>query len=317
MILTVLKMQNNVSVYPFTLEFDGGAACFPFIFDGTPAAGLSCMLSARSAGDMRFDSQAGVHASGLVPGHLHPAADGRVPGRSGVHGPVREAFFRSRGIDPEKVYSLFQVHSRDVYSIGDPVREQPPFPGERPFPGEQPFPGERTSPSAFARQGDGMVSFCRDVFLAVTVADCLPVFLLDTENLFFAALHSGWRGTGIVCTALDIMKKAGTRPEAVAAVLGPCIQGCCYKVDEGRASDFEKEFGGSAGPLGNVVLRRDDGPYISLQAANARLLAGAGVRHIAVCEDCTYTDERLGSYRREGPAAYTRMAAMAGPFGAI
>jgi YfiH family protein len=272
-------MQNNVSVYPFTLEFDGGAASFPFIFDGSPADGLSCVLSARSAGNMSF-----------LP----------CPDASFRPNPAREAFFRSRGIDPERVYSLFQVHSRDVYAVGDP-----------PAAGLPSGPQDCRAPAAFARQGDGMVSFCRDVFLALTVADCLPVFLFDTENFFFAALHSGWRGTGIVLRALSVMAEAGTKPEAVAAVLGPCIQGCCYRVDEGRARNFEKEFGGS-GPLGDVVLRKNDGPYISLQAANARLLAGAGVRHIAVCENCTCTDERLGSFRREGPDAYTRMAALVG-----
>ncbi|MDR0587171.1 MAG: polyphenol oxidase family protein [Treponema sp.] len=273
-------MRNNVSVYPFNLEFDetAGAARFPFIFKGSPAAGLSCALSARRAGNMGFLPCPGV------PSHSSPK---------------REAFFRSQDIDPERVYSLFQVHSRTVYSVGDPSS------GERGLP----------SPAAFARQGDGMVSFCRNVFLALTVADCLPVFLLDTENLFFAALHSGWRGTGIVLKALSVMAQAGTKPEMVAAVLGPCIQGCCYRVDEQRARDFEKEFGESAGPLGNIVLRKDDGPYISLQAANARLLAGAGVKHIAVCENCTYTDKRLGSFRREGPERYTRMAAVAGPLG--
>jgi YfiH family protein len=304
MISTTLKTrkieitkQSRVSVYPFRLQFDAGAARFPFMFEGAPADASfpSCVLSARSAGDMKFD----------------PAAYGRVPER--IHGPARERFFRSRGIDSERVYSLIQVHSRDVYSIGNPASA-----GNSVSTGESVSgPRDRPSPVAFARQGDGMVSFCRDVFLAVTVADCLSVFLLDTENRFFAALHSGWKGTGIVRAALDIMKKAGTRPEAAAAVLGPCIRSCCYKVDEGRADDFEKEFGGSAGPLGDVVFRGDDGPYINLQAANARLLAAAGVRHIAVCEDCTYTDERLGSYRREGPSAYTRMAAVAGPFGAV
>jgi YfiH family protein len=275
-------MQNNVSIYPFNLEFGetAGAARFPFIFRGNPATGLSCALSARSAGNMGFSS---------------------CPGGPPYSNPKREAFFHSQGIDPERVYSLFQVHSRNVFSVGDPFSA-----GERGLP----------SPAAFARRGDGMVSFCHNVFLALTVADCLPVFLLDTENLFFAALHSGWRGTGIVLKALSVMAQAGTRPDMVAAVLGPCIRGCCYRVDEQRAHDFEKEFGGSAGPLGNVVLRGDDGPYLSLQAANVRLLANAGVRHIAVCENCTYTDERLGSFRREGPERYTRMAAVAGPFGA-
>ncbi|MDR0402709.1 MAG: polyphenol oxidase family protein [Treponema sp.] len=277
-------MRGKVSVYPFRLEFNETAAArFPFVFDGSPAAGLSCALSARRAGDMGFTPSSGSR-------------------------PEREAFFRSQGVDPERVYSLFQVHSRNVYTVGDPP---PAFSPEKPG-GTRPAP--RESPAAFARQGDGIVSFCRGVFLALTVADCLPVFLLDTENLFFAAVHSGWRGTGIALNALSVMIRAGTRPEAVAAVLGPCIQDCCYRVDEGRADAFEKEFGGSAGPLGPVVLRGSDGPYIRLQAANARLLAEAGVRHIAVCENCSRDDERLGSFRREGPERYTRMAAMAGPF---
>jgi copper oxidase (laccase) domain-containing protein len=160
--------------------------------------------------------------------------------------------------------------------------------------------------------------------LAVTAADCLPVFLLDTRSGSFAALHSGWKGTGIVLTALALMRDQGTRPEEVAALLGPCIRSCCYRVDEGRAVLFEAEFGpssprvrvlirgGDPYPLGPVVRRDGGGSYLDLQAANARLLAAAGVRHLAWCEDCTFTDERLGSYRREGPGAYTRMAALAG-----
>jgi copper oxidase (laccase) domain-containing protein len=86
-------------------------------------------------------------------------------------------------------------------------------------------------------------------------------------------------------------------------------------VDEERAAAFEAEFGGSAGdyPLG-LVVRRDGGrPALDLQAANARLLAGAGVRNLAYCVDCTFTDQRLGSFRREGPA-YTRMLAVLGYF---
>jgi copper oxidase (laccase) domain-containing protein len=93
-------------------------------------------------------------------------------------------------------------------------------------------------------------------------------------------------------------------------------------VDEERAALFEAEFGGTAGeyPLGPVVKRaysrpaRDGGkPALDLQAANARLLANAGVRNIAYCEDCTFTDQRLGSFRREGPG-YTRMLAVMGYF---
>jgi YfiH family protein len=164
-----------------------------------------------------------------------------------------------------------------------------------------------------------MVSRDPDIALAVTVADCLPVFLYDTDTGVYALLHSGWKGTGIVLKALSLMTETGTRPEAVAALLGPCIRPCCYRVDEERAAAFEAEFGAAAAgdaaayPLGPPVRREGGQPALDLQAANARLLAQAGVRNIAYCENCTFTDLRLGSFRREGPA-YTRMLAVTGYF---
>ncbi|MDR2397861.1 MAG: laccase domain-containing protein, partial [Spirochaetaceae bacterium] len=66
-------------------------------------------------------------------------------------------------------------------------------------------------------------------------------------------------------------------------------------------------------PLGPAVKREGGRPALDLQAANARLLVDAGVRNITYCEDCTFTDQRLGSFRREG-SAYTRMLAVMGYF---
>jgi YfiH family protein len=146
------------------------------------------------------------------------------------------------------------------------------------------------------------------------VADCLPVYLYDTERGAFGLVHSGWQGTGIVLRALALMgERWNTRPEATAAVLGPCIGPCCYRVDGRRARAFEAEFGGPGGayPLGPVTRSQGGEYFLDLKAANARLLAGAGVRRLAYSRDCTFTDERLGSFRREGPG-YTRMAAMVG-----
>jgi YfiH family protein len=278
--------------YPFRLRFEGAAARFSFLSDRGPIKSLadgspapSCAISGLAAGNQRFS-----------PGTAGGTADdgGRPADRpGGFHGPVREAFFRSLGIAPERVYSLVQIHSRTVFSLG---------------------PGPLPEAPAFVREGDGMVSFSRLPVLAVTVADCLPVFLLDTRRGFFAVLHSGWKGTGIVLEALAVMKAAGTEPEDLAAVLGPCIQDCCYRVDEERARSFEAAFGGpGCRTVRYRTVRRDSsGVFLSLQGANIRLLAAAGVRHIARCEDCTFTGENLGSFRRQGPSSYTLMAALAG-----
>ena len=253
--------------------------------DGSPAP--RCALSGLAAGDMRFDPP--------------PGGEG-----DSIHGPVRERFFRSLGIPPGRVYSLVQVHSRSVFPLGDPAAPGAALP----------------PPGAFVREGDGMVSYSPRAVLAVTVADCLPVFLLDRDRGFFAVCHSGWKGTGIVLEALALLAAAGTRPEAAAAVLGPAIRGCCYRVDEERAAAFLASLDSLAPPspapasypLGPPVLRDGGETRLDLQAANARLLAAAGVRHIAYCEDCTFTSPALGSFRREGSASYTRMAALAGYF---
>jgi YfiH family protein len=167
-------------------------------------------------------------------------------------------------------------------------------------------------------EADGLVCADSNAALSVTVADCLPVFLYDTESGAFGLVHSGWKGTGIVLDAMSLMaERWGTKSKAVAAVLGPCIDSCCYRVDAARAAFFEREFGSVPAELSHEdeamlkpVVRHDDaGCYLDLKSANIRLLAGAGVQNIAVCNECTFTDARLGSFRREG-SVYTRMAAL-------
>ncbi|MDR2398764.1 MAG: polyphenol oxidase family protein [Spirochaetaceae bacterium] len=199
----------------------------------------------------------------------------------------RRRLYAALGREEARFFTCMQVHSRKALVLG------PESPAEGP-------------------EADGMISQDREACLLITVADCLPVYLYDTQSGAFALVHSGWKGTGIALTALKLMNEGwSTRPKAVAAVLGPCIGPCCYAVEPTRSRNFEAEFGGETGafPLGSVVKEN----ALDLQAANARLLVNAGVRHIAVCKDCTCTDERLGSFRREG-VAYTAMAAWAGYF---
>jgi YfiH family protein len=190
----------------------------------------------------------------------------------------RLSLFAELGLNPDKVYGLNQVHSRVVLAVGN---DDPPL-----------------------TEADGMVTRDRDITLSVTVADCLPVFLFDTRTDAFGIVHSGWKGTGIAECAIGLLRELwGTEPKDIAAVLGPCIGPCCYQVDAQRAALFEKEFGAES-------VRKSSGSFfLDLKAANIKILSEAGVRNIAVCRDCTFTDERLGSFRREGPG-YTRMAAL-------
>lgn len=180
------------------------------------------------------------------------------------------------GLNPLNVYALEQIHSRTVLAVDS---ANPP-----------------------TAQADGMVTQDRNITLSVTVADCLPVFLFDAKSGAFGIVHSGWKGTGIAVNALALMRERyGTSSCDVAAILGPCIDSCCYKVDKERAEIFKKDFGGQS-------VRENGGYFLDLKAANIKLLKDSGVENIAVCNECTFCDERFGSFRREGER-FTHMAA--------
>ena len=80
---------------------------------------------------------------------------------------------------------------------------------------------------------DGHATVDPGVLLAVTVADCVPVYLLDAEARAVALLHAGWRGTaaGILPRGIALFRqKWGTDPRHLLVHLGPAICGVCYEV---------------------------------------------------------------------------------------
>jgi hypothetical protein len=136
--------------------------------------------------------------------------------------------------------------------------------------------------------------------------DCMPIWLLDHHSGSFGVLHSGWKGTGILAVAVrSLAEEFGSRPESISVILGPAIGACCYAVPTGRAEAFAREFGPEA-------VREEGGRIrLDLRAANLALALRLGLGALLSVEACTSCDPRLGSFRREGPEAFTRMAAVA------
>lgn len=80
---------------------------------------------------------------------------------------------------------------------------------------------------------DGHVTQTPGLLLTVTLADCIPVFLLDPRRRAIALLHSGWRGTagGILRRGLQrLLELAGSTADAVVMHCGVGICGACYEV---------------------------------------------------------------------------------------
>ncbi|MDC7126476.1 MAG: peptidoglycan editing factor PgeF [Spirochaetales bacterium] len=190
----------------------------------------------------------------------------------------RIKILKKEGLVPEKVYFVKQQHSKKVISTDECLQQQ-------------------------VIEADGIVTADKNAAIAVTVADCMPVFLHDKKNDVRAIVHSGWKGTGIVEEAIKKMKKLyGSEPSEITALLGPSIRSCCYNVDENRALLFNKEWGADS------AVKRDGQWFLSLDNANKNILKENGVDKIICNESCTCCNEKkYGSFRREGAENYTLM----------
>ncbi len=146
------------------------------------------------------------------------------------------------------------------------------------------------------QEADGMVSTGAEV-LAVQTADCAPLLLADPESRAVAALHVGWRSAakGVVRNAIRAMGALGAEAGRTVAVIGPCISGTCYEVEEEVARALPE----SADPI-----RKNPGKYL-FDLPNAvevsLIVAGVPSDRIEIIRACTHclTDE-LFSYRRDG-----------------
>jgi YfiH family protein len=80
---------------------------------------------------------------------------------------------------------------------------------------------------------DGHATATRGLLLTVTVADCIPVFLVAPTVGAIALLHSGWRGTagGILRRGVTALVEGyGATPADIVMHCGVGICGECYEV---------------------------------------------------------------------------------------
>lgn len=80
---------------------------------------------------------------------------------------------------------------------------------------------------------DGHVATASGILLTVTVADCVPVYLVDPGGRGIALLHAGWRGTagGILERGLRLLcGSTGSHVSSVVMHCGVGICGSCYEV---------------------------------------------------------------------------------------
>ena len=218
----------------------------------------------RSA-DVAFTDRAGGVSSGRLGSLNLGASVGDDP--DAVRG-NRATVAHAMGLAPDRLAFMHQVHGNHA------VRTTSATTGEQP------------------RQCDGQVTDVPGLGLAVLVADCTPVLLVDVDAGVIGAVHAGRPGmtTGIVDATLDEMAELGS--SAPRAFVGPSVCGRCYEVPEQMRADA-----GRRSPESRAVSWTGT-PAIDVASGVVSQLRSRQVP-VTWVPGCTRESDRLFSYRRD------------------
>jgi YfiH family protein len=170
-------------------------------------------------------------------------------------------------VDPSRLVIVHQQHGTDVVAAN-----------------------EATPDSA----GDAIVDFGDEYAIAVLVADCVPLLLVDEDSPTLAVVHAGWRGlqSGVIVNALRNFE----HPDAVHVFIGPCISAEAYQVGPDVANFFST-VAGALTPDGTDRSRLD----LRHVAISQLLEHGVSDGHVVVSTQVTDGGETFFSDRAQRP----------------
>lgn len=195
----------------------------------------------------------------------------------------RESFFQKIGIRQDKVISAEIVHGAHVEVVDDLSSE-------------------------IILGADGMVTQRKDIFLSVTVADCIPVYLYDVEQKVIGIAHCGWRGIigGIIENTMNAVFRIGGNAKNLRVALGPGINSCHFEIGEDVLSEFMRYT--------EQVVYRDGKIFVDLKGIIGKQLSDFGVclENIEDAHVCTAENSSFFSCRRDRPKVTEAMIALIG-----
>jgi YfiH family protein len=180
----------------------------------------------------------------------------------------REAFYNELGLTTEQIAIQKQIHS-DIVTIID----EPGIVGE----------------------SDAMITSQKGIGLAISTADCTPIFIYDRRNEIVAAVHSGWRGSEkqiLRKTILILLEQFNCSPNDLLVYIGPSICQKNYEVGDEVAKHFHR-----------IYLKKIDNKfYLDILGINKDVLLDLGIQesNIEISSLCSYEEKYLQSYRRDG-----------------
>jgi len=179
------------------------------------------------------------------------------------------------GVLPEKLLTLYQVHSPDVITV------------------------DHTTDIQNRVKADAMVTRTPGIALGILTADCVPILFSDPINKVIGAAHSGWKGTqgNIAGNVIRTMIEMGADRENICVAIGPAIQQASYEV----GPEFPDHFTSQDPSLKNYFIPSpNEGHFqFDLTALVKDQIIAEQVNTVDLLHLDTYCDEaRFFSYRR-------------------
>lgn len=193
----------------------------------------------------------------------------------------RKLFFNDLNVPLENISLSKQVHGSEILIVDKPV---------------------------IAEGYDAMITNKPNCFLAVSIADCVPILIHDAKTNVVAAIHAGWRGT-VENIVLKVLKKMqsqfNTQGNDCFVFIGACISFEAFEVGDEVADQFE-----------DLVKKRmgSNKYHVNLKAANQIQLTAFGVpdQNIEISKHCTVKDNDLFFSHRHENGKTGRMMAVIG-----
>lgn len=196
----------------------------------------------------------------------------------------RKVYFSKLGIDINNVVSTNLIHETNIAVVGEKDKGQ------------------------IILNTDGLITDKQNIFLTVTVGDCVPIYFFDEKKKIIGLAHAGWRGVVKNISKALIEKMVSvfeSNPTDISVYIGQHLQKCHFEIKEDIVSQFENKF-----ILKENGIIRVDLLFIIKQQL---LLLGVKSENISSSDECTYCNkEKYFSYRRDKPEKVQSMIAYIG-----
>ncbi len=142
---------------------------------------------------------------------------------------------------------------------------------------------------------DALITSDPEIYLRISVADCIPLTLYDPTTNSIGVVHAGWRGLKkkiVVKTIKAMRKEFSIRPKNIIAEIGPHICQKHYEVGKDVANIFSE--------YNEVLMNKNGKFYLDIGKVCMEQLINSGVlqSNIKYNNKCTFEEPLLPSYRR-------------------